>query len=241
MPWNSPGCPFAAAKPVLALDAMPHFTHHVRILPRRITVPPKHSGNAGSTANKRPQTNSSSRSSKKESLRESTRDSTRESTRDSSREFSRGKPTDHSGAARKSQAPVLMGGLPMARMVDQTPVLAPDQTHGPIHGRARGLALARIRAEKPVRRVPRCAGPSLLQNQNHRKVCASIRPLLPRAIARVAMLTSLFLQVACVLTASRNQTPHGACCHLKAFLSMGAFCRPRRLLPILCSTSPCRW
>ena len=129
----------------------------------------------------------------------------------------------------------------MARMVDQTPVLAPDQTHGPIHGRARGLALARIRAEKPVRRVPRCAGPSLLQNQNHRKVCASIRPLLPRAIARVAMLTSLFLQVACVLTASRNQTPHGACCHLKAFLSMGAFCRPRRLLPILCSTSPCRW
>ena len=68
-------------------------------------MPPKHSGNAGSTANKRPQTNSSSRSSKKESLRESTRDSTRESTRDSSREFSRGKPTDHSGAARKSQGP----------------------------------------------------------------------------------------------------------------------------------------
>ena len=145
------------------------------------------------------------------------------------------------GLHAKARAPVLMGGLPMARMVDQTPVLAPDQTHGPIHGRARGLALARIRAEKPVRRVPRCAGPSLLQNQIHRKVCASTRPLLPRAIARAAMLTSLFLQVACVLTASRNQTPRGACCHLKAFLLMGAFCRPRRLLPILCSTSPCRW
>ena len=141
----------------------------------------------------------------------------------------------------KARGPVLMAGLAMAHMDDQTPVLAPDQTHGPIPGQPLGLALARIRAEKPVQRVPRCAGPNLLQNQNHRKVCASTRPLLPRAIARVAMLTSLFLRVACALTASRNQTPRGACCHLKAFLLMGAFCRPRRLLPILCSTSPCRW
>ena len=68
-------------------------------------MPPKHSGNAGSTANKRPQTNSSSRSSKKESSRESTRDSSRDSTAESSREFSRGKPADHSGLARKSQGP----------------------------------------------------------------------------------------------------------------------------------------
>ncbi len=128
----------------------------------------------------------------------------------------------------KARAPVLMAGLAMAHM--------DDQTHGPIPGQPLGLALARIRAEKPVQRVPRCAGPNLLQNQNHRKVCASTRPLLPRAIARAAMLTSLFLRVACAFQPSR-----GACCHLKAFLLMGAFCRPRRLLPILCSTSPCRW
>ena len=133
----------------------------------------------------------------------------------------------------KARAPVLMAGLAMAHM--------DDQTHGPIPGQPLGLALARIRAEKPVQRVPRCAGPSLLQNQNHRKVCASTRPLLPRAIARAAMLTSLFLRVACALMTSLNQTPRGACCHLKAFLLMGAFCRPRRILPILCSTSPCRW
>lgn len=56
-------------------------------------MPPKHSGNAGSTANKRPQTSSSARSSKKESSRESTRDPSRDST------------ADHSGAARKSQGP----------------------------------------------------------------------------------------------------------------------------------------
>ncbi len=141
----------------------------------------------------------------------------------------------------KARGPVLMAGLAMAHMVGQTPVQAPDQTRGPIPGQARGRSLALIRAENPVQRVPRCAGPSLLQNQNHLKVCASTRPLRPRAIARAAMLTSLYLRVAYALMASRNQTPRGACCHLKAFLLMGAFCRPRRLLLILCSTSPCRW
>ena len=137
----------------------------------------------------------------------------------------------------KAQARVLMDGLPMAPMVGQTPVLAPVQIPGPIRGRAFAL----IQGVKPVQKVLRCAGPSLLQSQNLRKVFASTRPLRPRAIARAVTLTSLFLQGACALTASRNQTPRGACCHLKAFLSMGAFCRPRRPLPILCSISPCRW
>lgn len=67
-------------------------------------MPPKHSGNAGSTANKRSQTSSSSRPSKKEPSSDSSRDSSRNATRDSAGSFSRGKPADRSGA-RKGPGP----------------------------------------------------------------------------------------------------------------------------------------
>lgn len=97
-------------------------------------MPPKHSGNAGSTANKRPQTSSSARSSKKEPSRDFSRDSTRES--------SRGKPADHSGPARKSQAPRSDGrsangahGRP-----DSRPGSRPDSRR---EARAEGSALRR--------------------------------------------------------------------------------------------------
>ena len=89
-------------------------------------MPPKHSGNAGSSNNNRPQTSSSSRSSKKEPVR----DSTRNSTRDSSREISRGKPGDHSSGAHKKNA---------ARP-DGRPANAP---HGRREARAEGSALRR--------------------------------------------------------------------------------------------------
>ena len=103
-----------------------------------------------------------------------------------------------------------------------------------------GLPAPLMFAERPGLRVPHCADPNPWLNQNHRKVYASTRPLPPQAIARGAMLTSLFLLAACALTASQNQTRRDACCHVKALWLMGAFCRPRRPLPILCSTSPCR-
>ena len=63
--------------------------------------------------------------------------------------------------------------------------------------RMAGLILGRVHAQilgaELVLRVPHCAGPSLLQSQNLlKKVCASTRPLLPRAIARAVTQTSLF-------------------------------------------------
>ena len=94
---------------------------------------------------------------------------------------------------------------------------------------------------RPGPKVPLCAGPNLWLNQNHRQAFASTRPLPPQVIARAAMLTSLFLLAVCVLTVSPNQTPRGACCLLKVLPLMAEFCRARRPLPILCSTSPCRW
>ena len=102
--------------------------------------------------------------------------------------------------------------------------------------RMAGLILGRVHAlilgAELVLRVPHCAGPSLLQSLNLLKVCASTRPLLPQAIVRAVTQTSLFLRAACALTASQKQTRRGAYCHVKVLWSMGAFCRPRRPLPI---------
>ena len=110
--------------------------------------------------------------------------------------------------------------------------------------RMAGLILGRVHAlilgAELVLRVPHCVGPSLFQSLNLPKVCASTRLSLPRAIVRAVTQTSLFLRAACALTANQNQTRRGAYCHVKVLWSMGAFCRPLRLLPILCSTSPCR-
>ena len=62
--------------------------------------------------------------------------------------------------------------------------------------RMAGLILVRahalIQGVNPVQKVPHCVGPSLLQSQNLPKVCASTRPLLPRAIVRAVTQTSLF-------------------------------------------------
>ena len=95
-------------------------------------MPPKHSGNAGSTANKRSQTSSSSRPSKKESTRESSRDSSR----DSSGSFSRGKPADQSGAAHKGAGPRSEGRSAHGSRPDSRP----DSRRG---SRAEGSALRR--------------------------------------------------------------------------------------------------
>ena len=97
-------------------------------------MPPKHSGNAGSTANKRSQTNSSSGSSKKESARESINDS--------SRELSKAKPAEHAGAARKGQgsrADGRSGNAPHGRP-DSRSGSRPDSRRG---ARAEGSALRR--------------------------------------------------------------------------------------------------
>ena len=167
------------------------------------------------------------------------------------------------GARTKARAHALMAGLPMAHMAGQIPVQAqgqilgriperiPERIPGQMLGLTQGLAPALpapvvFRSASPLSPLAKAYlnmpnGSSLRQNLNLRTACGSTRPLLPRAIARVAMLTSLFLQGACALTASQNPTPRGMCCLLKALLLTGAFCRPHRPLPILCSTSRCRW
>ena len=96
-------------------------------------------------------------------------------------------------------------------------------------------------AARPGPKVLLCAGPNLWLNLKRRQACVSTRPLPPQAIAHAAMRTSLFLLAACELTANPNQTRRGACCLLKVLPLMAEFCRARRPLPILCSTSPCRW
>ena len=125
-----------------------------------------------------------------------------------------------------------------------TVVLVMPRMAGLILGRVHALILGRVHAlilgAELVLRVPHCVGPSLFQSLNLPKVCASTRLSLPRAIVRAVTQTSLFLRAACALTANQNQTRRGAYCHVKVLWSMGAFCRPLRLLPILCSTSPCR-
>ena len=97
-------------------------------------MPPKHSGNAGSTANNRSQTNSSSGTSKKESARESINDS--------SRELSKAKPAEHAGDARKGQgsrADGRSGNAPHGRP-DSRSGSRPDSRRG---ARAEGSALRR--------------------------------------------------------------------------------------------------
>ena len=167
------------------------------------------------------------------------------------------------GARTKARAHALMAGLPMAHMAGQIPVQAqgqilgriperiPERIPGQMLGLTQGLAPALpapvvFRSASPLSPLAKAYlnmpnGSSLRQNLNLRTACGSTRPLLPRAIARVAMLTSLFLQGACALTASQNPTQRGTFCLLRVLLWTGVFCRPHRPLLILCSTSRCRW